>query len=314
MKRILVTGSAGQIGSELIKVLQAREDVGLIVATDIVDANYPSGVQKKNLDVLDYDSLNSIASDSGINVIYHLASLLSASGEKKPDIAWEINVKGLKNVLDYARLEKTQVFWPSSIAVFGKSSEPRSTPQETLTEPTTMYGVTKVSGEHLCSYYHSRYAVDVRSLRYPGLISYETLPGGGTTDYAVDIFREALLYARYESYLKADTRMPMMYMPDAVRATLELMDRPSHDISIRRSYNITAISFSVEELAREIENKIAGFQISYKPDARQEIADSWPESIDDSRARQDWGWKHEYGLSDIVQDMLEHKSELTRTE
>lgn len=312
MKRILVTGSAGQIGSELVKTLHEREDVGLIVATDIVDAEYPVEVQKKRLDVLDYDSLKSIASESGINVIYHLASLLSASGEKKPDIAWEINVKGLKNILDFARLEEVQVFWPSSIAVFGESSEPTNTPQNTMTEPSTMYGVTKVAGEHLCNYYHSRFDVDVRSLRYPGLISYETLPGGGTTDYAVEIFREALLHNSYESYLSANTRMPMMYMSDAVRATIELMNRSSNDISVRRSYNITSISFSVEEIAAEIKKHLPDFTIAYKPDSRQDIANTWPESIDDSVARADWAWQDRFKLSDIVRDMLAHEKQLTR--
>jgi len=312
MKRILVTGSAGQIGRELIEALHRRSDVDLIVAADIVDSNYPEGVLKKKLDVLDYESLKDIVEDSQIDTIYHLASLLSASGEKKPDIAWEVNVRGLKNVLDIARLQELQIFWPSSIAVFGDSSPRDNTPQHTMTEPSTMYGITKVAGEHLCSYYHKRFGVDVRSLRYPGLISYKTLPGGGTTDYAVEIFREALLHGKYEVYLKADTRMPMMYMPDAVRSTLDLMYADSQKIGIRRSYNITAISFSAEELVAEIQEHLPDFAVTYVPDSRQAIADSWPQSIDDSSAREEWGWNDEYKLSDIVADMLAHKEELTR--
>lgn len=312
MKRILVTGSAGQIGGELIEALDQRSDVDLIVAADIADSSYPSGVLKKKLDVLDYESLKDIVEDSQIDTVYHLASLLSASGEKKPDIAWEVNVRGLKNVLDIARLENLKIFWPSSIAVFGESSSRINTPQDTLTEPSTMYGVTKVAGEHLCSYYHRRFGVDVRSLRYPGLISYKTLPGGGTTDYAVEIFREALLNRRYDVYLKADTRMPMMYMPDAVRSTLELMYADADKIKVRRSYNITAISFSAEELVEEIKSHLGDFAATYSPDSRQDIADSWPQSIDDSSAREEWGWNDEYKLSDIVSDMLAHKTELTR--
>jgi nucleoside-diphosphate-sugar epimerase len=236
-----------------------------------------------------------------------LAAILSATGEKNPNLAWHLNMQGLLNVLDIAKEEKlSKVYWPSSIAVFGPTSPKKNCPQQTIIEPITVYGISKYAGEFWCNYFFHKYAVDVRSLRYPGLISYKSAPGGGTTDYAVEIFYEALEEKKYNCFLEKDTYLPMMYMPDAIRATIELMEAPKEKITIRTSYNIAAISFSPEEIATEIKKHIPDFRMNYNPDYRQAIANSWPQSIDDSVARQDWGWKPEYDLSAMTEDMIEN--------
>ena len=242
-----------------------------------------------------------------ITQIYLLAAILSATGEKNPNLAWHLNMQGLLNVLDIAREENIRkVYWPSSIAVFGPTSPKQNCPQQTIIEPTTVYGISKYAGEFWCNYYHQRYGVDVRSLRYPGLISYKSAPGGGTTDYAVEIYHEAIAHQKYTCFLEADTYLPMMYMPDAIRATLELMEAPAEKISVRTSYNLAGMSFSPAEIAAEIGKHIKGFEINYAPDSRQQIANSWPQSIDDSVAQEDWNWKPEYNISKMTEDMLKN--------
>jgi len=243
----------------------------------------------------------------GITQIYLLAAILSATGEKNPNLAWSLNMQSLLNVLDIAREENLhKIYWPSSIAVFGPTSPRKDCPQQTVIEPVTVYGISKFAGEFWCNYYNRRYGVDVRSLRYPGLISYKSAPGGGTTDYAIEIFHEALEENKYECFLREDTYLPMMYMPDAIRATIELMEADASKISIRTSYNISGMSFSPKEIAAEIKKHIPDFLINYKPDYRQAIADSWPQSIDDTIARNDWGWKEEFALERMAKDMLEN--------
>lgn len=307
MSMILVTGARGQIGSDLVHTLRERHGAEAIIATDLrepkeeVETSGPYEV----VDIRDRAKLDEVAQRYNVDTVYHLASLLSARGEQAPDLAWEVNVGGLRNVLEIARENGLKVFWPSSIAVFGPTT-PENAPQRTPLEPTTMYGVTKVSGELLCQYYFTRYGVDVRSLRYPGLISYGAEPGGGATDYAVEIFHAALEKGEYTCFLEADTRLPMMYMPDAVRATMELMDAPKEQISIGTSYNVAALSFSAEELSSAIAERIEGFITHYKPDFRQDIAASWPSSVDDAAARSDWDWESAYTLGGMVDDMLTH--------
>jgi len=243
----------------------------------------------------------------GITQIYLLAAILSATGEKNPSLAWHLNMQGLLNVLDIAKEESlTKVYWPSSIAVFGPTSPKQKCPQHTIIEPITVYGISKYAGEFWCNYYHHKFGVDIRSLRYPGLISYKSAPGGGTTDYAVEIFHEALQEGHYDCFLKPDTFLPMMYMPDAIRATIELMEAPRENIHIRTSYNLSAVSFSPQQIAEEIQKHLPQFTIAYKPDYRQTIADSWPQSIDDSVAQKEWGWKPEYDLSRMTDDMLQN--------
>jgi nucleoside-diphosphate-sugar epimerase len=242
-----------------------------------------------------------------VTQIYLLAAILSATGEKNPNLAWHLNMQGLLNVLDIAREERIhKVYWPSSIAVFGPTSPRKDCPQQTIIEPTTVYGISKYAGEFWCNYFFNKYAVDVRSLRYPGLISYKSAPGGGTTDYAIEIFHDALEEKHYNCFLEKDTFLPMMYMPDAIRATIELMEAPSEKVTTRTSYNVSAMSFSPEQIAGEIKKHIPGFTIDYAPDYRQTIANSWPQSIDDSVARNDWGWKPQYDLSAMTKDMLEN--------
>jgi nucleoside-diphosphate-sugar epimerase len=242
-----------------------------------------------------------------VTQVYLLAAILSATGEKNPGLAWNLNMQGLLNVLDIEREEKLhKVYWPSSIAVFGPTSPKKNCPQQTIIEPTTVYGISKYAGEFWCNYFHQRFGVDVRSLRYPGLISYKSPPGGGTTDYAVEIFYEALEEKKYECFLSADTYLPMMYMPDAIKATIELMEAPADKISIRTSYNISGMSFSPKEIGEEIKKHIPEFKMSYKSDYRQAIANSWPQSIDDSVARKDWGWKEEYDLPAMTKDMFDN--------
>lgn len=307
---ILVTGAKGQIGSDLTAALRRRYGATAVLETDLqpAAANGAGGHAGPytTLDVTDKKRLEEVVSGHQVHTIYHLASLLSARGEDKPELCWRVNMDGLRNVLDVAARQNIRVFWPSSIAVFGDHAPRVDTPQDTVLQPATMYGITKVSGELLCRYYAERYEVDVRSLRLPGIISYTANAGGGTTDYAVEIFHEALATGRYTCFVRPDTRLPMMYMPDTIRAILELMEADSEAITVRTSYNITGSSFSAGELADEIRRHLPSFECRFVPDSRQNIADSWPATIDDSQARLDWGWKTEYDLPAIVSDMLEN--------
>ena len=308
-EKILVIGASGQIGVELTLALRKIYGNANVVASDLREQN-PLLVGTGpyvSMDVMNKEMLHVQVIRQGITQIYHLAAILSATGEKNPSLAWHLNMQGLLNVLDIAREEKLQkVYWPSSIAVFGPTSPKKNCPQQTIIEPTTVYGISKYAGEFWCNYFHQRFGVDVRSLRYPGLISYKSPPGGGTTDYAIEIFYEALEEKKYECFLDENAYLPMMYMPDAIRATIELMEAPADKISIRTSYNISAMSFSPKEIATEIKKHIPDFKISYKPDYRQAIANSWPQSIDDSVARKDWGWKEEYDLTAMTKDMFEN--------
>ena len=308
-EKILVIGASGQIGVELTLALRKIYGNANVVASDLREQNplLQGTGPYVSLDVMNKEMLHVQVIRQGITQIYNLAAILSATGEKNPGLAWHLNMQGLLNVLDIAKEEKLhKVYWPSSIAVFGPTSPKKNCPQQTIIEPTTVYGISKYAGEFWCNYFHHRYGVDVRSLRYPGLISYKSPPGGGTTDYAIEIFYEALEEKKYECFLSEDTYLPMMYMPDAIKATIELMEAPADNISIRTSYNISAISFSPKEIGAEIKKHIPDFRMSYKPDYRQAIADSWPQSIDDSVARKDWGWKEEYDLSSMVSDMLQN--------
>ena len=306
-EKILVIGASGQIGVELTLALRKIYGNANVVASDLREQNellHGTGPYV-SIDVMNKEMLHVQVIRQGITQIYHLAAILSATGEKNPSLAWHLNMQGLLNVLDIAREEKIhKVYWPSSIAVFGPTSPKKNCPQQTIIEPTTVYGISKYAGEFWCNYFHQRFGVDVRSLRYPGLISYKSPPGGGTTDYAIEIFYEALEEKKYECFLSEDTYLPMMYMPDAIRATIELMEAPSDKISIRTSYNISGMSFSPKEIATEIKKHIPDFTISHKSDYRQAIANSWPQSIDDSVARKDWGWKEEYDLSEMTKDMF----------
>ena len=306
-EKILVIGASGQIGVELTLALRKMYGAAQVVAADLREQNplLAGTGPYVSLDVMNKEMLHVQVIRQNITQIYLLAAILSATGEKNPSLAWNLNMQGLLNVLDIAREEKlSKVFWPSSIAVFGPSSPRVNCPQHTIIEPTTIYGISKYAGEFWCNYYWQRYGVDVRSIRYPGLISYKSEPGGGTTDYAVEIYHEALSKQSYSCFLKADTFLPMMYMPDAIRATTELMEAPARQIAIRTSYNISAMSFSPAQIAASIQRQIPDFSISYQPDYRQQIADSWPQSIDDSAARRDWGWKHEFDLDAMTDDML----------
>jgi nucleoside-diphosphate-sugar epimerase len=307
--KILVIGASGQIGVELTMALRKIYGNSNVIASDLREENelLKGTGPYVSLDVMSKEMLHVQVIRQNITQIYLLAAILSATGEKNPNLAWHLNMQGLLNVLDIAREEKLhKVYWPSSIAVFGPTSPKQNCPQQTVIEPTTVYGISKYAGEFWCNYYHHRYGVDVRSLRYPGLISYKSAPGGGTTDYAVEIFHAALDEKKYECFLREDTYLPMMYMPDAIRATIELMEAPKENISVRTSYNLSSMSFSPREIAAEIKTHIPDFAISYKPDYRQAIADSWPQSIDDSLARRDWGWKEEYDLKTMTKDMLEN--------
>jgi nucleoside-diphosphate-sugar epimerase len=308
-EKILVIGASGQIGVELTLALRKMYGNANVVASDLREENdlLKGTGPYVSLDVMNKEMLHVQVIRQGITQIYLLAAILSATGEKNPNLAWSLNMQSLLNVLDIAREENLhKVYWPSSIAVFGPTSPKQNCPQATVIEPVTVYGISKFAGEFWCNYYNRRYGVDVRSLRYPGLISYKSAPGGGTTDYAVEIFHEALEEKKYECFLREDTYLPMMYMPDAIRATIELMEADASKISTRTSYNISGMSFSPKEIAAEIRNHIPDFTISYKPDYRQAIADSWPQSIDDSVARNDWGWKEEFALERMVGDMLEN--------
>ncbi len=307
--RILVIGASGQIGVELTLALRKIYGNNNVVASDLREQNplLEGTGPYVNLDVMNKEMLHVQVIRQNITQIYLLAAILSATGEKNPNLAWNLNMQSLLNVLDIAKEEHLhKVYWPSSIAVFGPTSPKQLCPQQTIIEPSTVYGISKYAGEFWCNYYHHRYGIDVRSLRYPGLISYKSAPGGGTTDYAVEIFHEALEEKKYNCFLREDTYLPMMYMPDAIRATIELMEAPAEKISIRTSYNISGMSFSPKEIGAEIARHVPGFQMSYAPDYRQQIADSWPQSIDDSVARHDWGWKEEYDLPRMTADMFQN--------
>lgn len=308
-EKILVIGASGQIGVELTLALRKIYGNANVVASDLREENdlLKGTGPYVSLDAMNKEMLHVQVIRQNITQIYLLAAILSATGEKNPHLAWHLNTQSLLNVLDIAREEKlSKVYWPSSIAVFGPTSPKKNCPQQTIIEPTTVYGISKYAGEFWCNYFNHRYGVDVRSLRYPGLISYKSAPGGGTTDYAIEIFHEALEEEKYTCFLKEDTYLPMMYMPDAIRATIELMEAPAQKISVRTSYNLSAMSFSPKDIGAEIKKHLPEFIISYKPDYRQAIADSWPQSIDDNVARKDWGWKEEYDLPAMARDMIEN--------
>jgi nucleoside-diphosphate-sugar epimerase len=313
--KILIIGACGQIGSELTQKLRSIHGSDNVIASDINYGNLEivnSGIFEI-LDAQDYSSMKICVEKHHINTVYLMAAMLSATGEKYPMKAWGLNMDSLFNVLNLAKnkfIEK--VFWPSSIAVFGTTTPKENTPQFTVMEPSTVYGITKQVGERWCEYYYNKYNVDVRSVRYPGIISWKTLPGGGTTDYAVDIYHKALADNHYECFLSENTELPMMYMNDAIEATIKIMDAPSENIKIRSSYNLSAISFTPKEIANSIKNNIQDFSITYNPDFRQEIADSWPKSINDSHARNDWNWKHQYDLKAITTDMLTNLEKTTK--
>ena len=307
--KILVIGASGQIGVELTMALRKIYGNANVIASDLREQNplLEGTGPYVSLDVMNKEMLHVQVIRQGITQIYLLAAILSATGEKNPSLAWHLNMQSLLNVLDIAKEENLhKVYWPSSIAVFGPTSPKQNCPQQTIIEPTTVYGISKYAGEFWCNYYFNRFGVDVRSLRYPGLISYKSLPGGGTTDYAVEIYHAAKDKEQYECFLQEDTYLPMMYMPDAIRATIELMEAPKEKINIRTSYNLSGMSFSPKQIAEEIKTAIPDFDIIYKPDSRQAIANSWPQSIDDSVAANDWGWKPEYDLDKMTFDMLEN--------
>ena len=309
MKRILVIGSCGQIGTELVLNLRDKYGTNNVYASDILDSCpeklYPGPYVK--MDVLQEEVVRSFIISEKISEVYLLAALLSAKAEQSPEYAWRLNMNGLFTILDLAKegyLDK--IFWPSSIAVFGKTTPKFNTPQLTIMEPSTVYGISKQVGERWCEYYYNKYDVDVRSIRYPGLISYTSLPGGGTTDYAVDMFYKAKLGNHFTCFLRDDTVLPMMYMDDAIRATLEVMNAPKEKIKVRSSYNLSGLSFTPKDIFEEIQKYIPDFKINYIPDFRQKIADTWPSSIDDSFARSNWGWKEKYNLEMLVKNMLDN--------
>jgi nucleoside-diphosphate-sugar epimerase len=309
MRKTLIIGAGGQIGTELTLALRKKWGKDQVIASDIKPEK-PTNLSEGPyvaLDILNRDAVREFIINEKIETVYLLAALLSATAEKQPDFAWKLNMEGLFTILDLAKEGYLkQIFWPSSIAVFGPTTPRDHTPQFTVMEPSTVYGISKQAGERWCEYYNQRYQVDVRSLRYPGLISYKSPPGGGTTDYAVDIFYQAKKSGSYECFLSEDTALPMMFMDDAIRATMELMEAPREQLRIKSSYNLGGISFTPKEIAASIQEHMPEFTIRYAPDFRQAIADSWPKSIDDSYAQSDWNWKSEYNLSDLTQEMLEN--------
>jgi len=305
-QKVLIIGAGGQLGAELTQALQKVYGVDNVIATDIKQAQ---GVLQHGrfeiLDVLNQKALFEFIQKNGVTQIYLLAAILSATGEKNPKFAWHLNMDGLIHVLDAAvEFKIDKVYWPSSIAAFGPTTPKSNTPQQTIMDPTTIYGISKLAGERWCEWYFHKYGVDVRSLRYPGLIGYKTKPGGGTTDYAVDTYFKALSDKKYECFLKPDTYLPMMYMDDAVKATLDLMEAPAEKIKVRSSYNVSAMSFCPQEIAACIKQRIPEFEITYNPDFRQPIADSWPKSINDTDARTDWGWNPQFNLEKMTDDIL----------
>lgn len=310
-KRILIIGASGQIGNELTMSLRNRYGNQNVIASDLREASalvMESG-PFEILDAMDGKATEKAVKKYNITDVYLMAAMLSATAEKFPAKGWDLNMSSLFNVLNLAKDKKIErIFWPSSIAVFGPTTPKTNTPQHTIMEPTTVYGISKQTGERWCEYYHKRYGVDVRSIRYPGLISYKTPPGGGTTDYAIEIFHEALKEKRYTCFLTAQTALPMMFMDDAIDATVNIMLAPSQKIKIRNAYNLAALSFTPQELAISIQKYIPDFTIAYQPDFRQAIADSWPASIDDSQARKDWGWEHRIDLDTLTKIMIENLS------
>jgi nucleoside-diphosphate-sugar epimerase len=308
-KRILIIGASGQIGTDLTSQLRATFGNHKVIATDIREDD---GTLSKDgpfevLDAMDYKAIEDVVIRYEITDVYLLAAMLSATAEKFPMRAWNLNMNSLFNVLNLAKDKKIRkVFWPSSIAVFGPTTPNTNTPQKTVMEPSTVYGISKQAGERWCEYYFNKYGVDVRSIRYPGLISYKTLPGGGTTDYAVDIYHKALKHGKYICFLNEKTTLPMMYIDDAIRATLTIMEVPKESIKVRSSYNLAGISFNPEEIAESVRKQVPNFEMSYAPDFRQEIADSWPQSIDDSEAQKDWGWKNNTSLEDMTSIMIKN--------
>lgn len=309
MEKVLITGAAGQLGSELTRSLTDIYSPDAVIASDLnpkqsVKFDY---CRFETLDVTDRTKMERLMKQENVKQVYHLAAILSAVGEQKPLLAWQVNMDSLLHILELAKaLKMDKIYWPSSIAVFGPNSPRHQTPQHCIMDPDTVYGISKQAGERWCNYYFEKHQVDVRSLRYPGLIGYKTLPGGGTTDYAVDIYHKAVAGEDFECFLKEGTYLPMMYMPDAIKATLNLMHAPKEQIKVRSSYNLGGISFSPKEIYESIKEHFPSFQISYHPDFRQQIADSWPDSIDDSAAREDWGWQHQYDLKRMTEDILAH--------
>lgn len=311
-KRILIIGASGQIGTELTVFLRKKYGAHKVIASDIVegDAEMMNSGTFEILDAMDFKAVQDLVIRHEITEVYLMAAMLSATAEKFPMKAWDLNMNSLFNVLNLARDKQIEkVFWPSSIAVFGPTTPKTNTPQKTVTEPSTVYGISKLTGELWCEYYHKRYGVDVRSIRYPGLVSYKTLPGGGTTDYAVDIYHKALKHKKYVCFLTAETTLPMMFMEDAIKATVSIMEANPASIKIRSSYNLAAFSFNPTEITASIKAYIPEFKISYEPDFRQAIADSWPQSIDDSEARKDWNWEHSYSLEEMTDTMLTNLKE-----
>ena len=307
MDKFLVIGACGQVGTELVENLQSIHGNSQVVASDIRTPNSEvfSNSEFVDLNVLDKVQIKEVFQTYKPTIVYHLAALLSATAEENPKFGWELNMDGTINIFDAClEYDVKRIFWPSSIAVFGPTTPRLNTPQSTILEPNTIYGITKLAGERYCEYYFNRYNLDVRSIRYPGLIGWKSLPGGGTTDYAVDIFHQALKTEQYDCFLNEQTTLPMMHMEDAVRATLEITDAPSNTIKVRSSYNIAGVSFNPEQLSQEIRKHIPHFEISYHSDHRQKIANSWPQSIDDQIARADWGWQEKYDLEKLVVNML----------
>lgn len=306
MNNILIIGACGQLGTELTQKLRELKGVDHVIASDLRER--PVELLKngpyEQLDIMDASAFHSVLDRYDIKEVYHLAAVLSAKGEQDPTFAWRLNMDSLLTVLEAGKDRLNKIYWPSSIAVFGPDTPRQNTPQHTIMNPNTVYGISKLAGERWCEYYNEKYGVDVRSLRYPGLIGYKALPGGGTTDYAVDIFHKAIAEESFESFLSASSILPMMYMDDAVKATIDLMETERDNVKIRSSYNIAAMSFSPKEIAEEIKQYYPDFKATFNPDFRQKIADSWPNSIDDSAARNNWGWQHQYGLKELVNTMI----------
>ncbi len=306
-EKILIIGASGQIGIELTETLSKIYGNDCVIISDLNPPINSTNNTFEKLDALDKNALFDLVKKHSITQVYHLAAMLSATGEKNPMFAWKLNMESLFHLLDLAKEKQIkQLYWPSSIAVFGPSTPAENTPQYTVMEPSTIYGISKQAGERWCEWYFKKYQVDVRSLRYPGLIGWKSSPGGGTTDYAVHIFHEAIKTQQYECFLSESTALPMMHMEDAIRATIEIMQAPAEKIKIRSSYNLSGISFTPKQIAEEIKKYIPDFKISYKPDFRQAIADSWPKSINDDETKKDWGWKEKYDLPKLVKNMLEN--------
>ena len=309
MKKILILGACGQIGTELVLTLRQKHGEEAVIAADLKNECPPiiKNGPYIQLDALDKQQVRSYIIENNVKEVYLLAALLSATAEKNPDFAWKLNMEGLFTILDLAKEKHIdKIFWPSSIAVFGPTTPADKTPQYTIMEPSTVYGISKLAGERWCEYYHNKHQVDVRSLRYPGLISYKSPPGGGTTDYAIDIFHKATAGVDYDCFLNETIALPMLFMDDAIRATIELMEAPSEQIKIRSSYNLAGVSFTPKELSEAIKKQLPDFNITYNPDFRQAIADSWPNSIDDAITEQDWGWKARFNLPKIVDEMIKN--------